>query len=56
MPAARAYFEFVTYGDAAYAIAGYTGAGEFSRVDRWSKTTGWVQMTNYPHNTTAWEE
>jgi hypothetical protein len=50
MPAARAYFEFVTYGDAAYAIAGYTGAGEFNRVDRWSKTTGWVQMTNYPHN------
>ena len=48
MPAARGYFEFVTYGDAAYAIAGYYGSGEFQRVDRWSTETGWVQMANYP--------
>merc|ERR1712013_931472 len=31
MPIKRAYFEFETYGDAAYAIAGHNGDGEISR-------------------------
>ena len=47
MPIARGYFEFETYDDAAYAIAGYS-SGEISQVDRWSKGTGWTQMASYP--------
>ena len=50
MPIKRAYFEFETYGDAAYAIAGHNGDGEISRVDRYTRTNGWEQMANYPHD------
>ena len=32
----RGYFEFVTYGAAAYAIAGYW-TGELNNVDRWTE-------------------
>ena len=32
----RGYFEFVTYGAAAYAIAGYR-TGELKNVDRWTE-------------------
>ena len=46
-PFSRAYFEFVTYGGAAYAIAGHNG-GEHNKVDRWTEKEGWVTMANYP--------
>ena len=41
MPNKRGYFEFVAYGDAAYAIAGYGASGEIKKVDRWTRRLGW---------------
>ena len=46
MPTHRGYFEFVSHGGAAYAIAGWSGTGEIRRVDRWSQAHGWVQVLN----------
>ena len=48
MPMQRGYFEFITYGDAAYAIGGYHGSYYRTRVDRWTLKQGWQQMDNYP--------
>ena len=47
MPIVRGEFQFVTYGDAAFAIGGYNN-GFISRVDRWTKSQGWVTVASYP--------
>ena len=47
MPINRGYYEFTTYGDAAFAIAGHNGA-DLTQVDRWTETEGWVTMAPYP--------
>ena len=39
----RGYFEFVTYGAAAYAIAGYW-TGELKNVDRWTEVTIMIML------------
>lgn len=37
----------MTYGAAAYAIAGYN-SGEISAVDRWTEHAGWEAVASYP--------
>ena len=44
----RAYYELLTYGSAAYALAGYNGYGEISNVDRWTEQDGWQAMASAP--------
>ena len=39
----RGYFEFVTYGAAAYAIAGYW-TGELKNVDRWTEVAIMIML------------
>ena len=47
MPIARAYFDFVTYAGAAFAIAGHDG-GALNRVDRYTPSEGWKQVASTP--------
>ena len=47
MPIARRVFGFVTFGDAAFAIAGFN-TNYISQVDRWTKSKGWKSMASYP--------
>ena len=47
MPNKRGYFEFVAYGDAAYAIAGYGASGEIKKVDRWTRRLGWQTVNQH---------
>ena len=44
----RAYYELITYGDAAFAIAGYNGVTAIPNVDRWTSKNGWQAMASYP--------
>ena len=46
MPVSRGYFNFITYGGGAFAIAGYNGS-PLNRVDRYT-SEGWRQMSNTP--------
>jgi hypothetical protein len=49
MPVARADFPLVTYGDAIFAIAGAASSSSYlNRVDRWTKTLGWIQVAPFP--------
>ena len=48
MPSINAYFEFLTFSDAAFAIGGHNGVGDISRVDRWTITNGWQAVAGYP--------
>ena len=47
MPINRGYYEFTTYGDAAFAIGGHNG-GDLTQVDRWRVSTGWETVASYP--------
>ena len=47
MPINRGYYEFTTYGDAAFAIGGHNG-GDLTQVDRWTTSNGWETMASYP--------
>ena len=51
MPTARGYYELLTFSDAVFAIAGWNGGSYISRVDRWTKSTGWEEMASYPIST-----
>ena len=43
----RGLFELTTYGDAAFAIAGWNHVN-LRQVDRWTEKEGWVKMSDYP--------
>ena len=43
----RGLFELTTYGDAAFAIAGWNRVN-LRQVDRWTEKEGWVKMSDYP--------
>jgi hypothetical protein len=48
MPRARGDFPFVTYGDTAFAIGGYSSGVYLNQMDRWTRTKGWVTVAPYP--------
>jgi hypothetical protein len=48
MPVARGDFPLVTYGDAVFAIGGFSSSGYLKQVDRWTQTLGWRTVTPYP--------